>query len=82
MSAPHTPTHPSCDPDGWFWASDAPEDGPRLEMRRRDDGGMDLRTSDDPDTVLSYTRTEWDCWLDGVNNHEFDHLAEDPTNDR
>lgn len=72
----HTPT-PQSTPDGWFWASDAPSEGARIEMRRRDDGGMDVRTSDHPDTVLHYTHSEWVAFLDGCQKHEFDHLASD-----
>ena len=63
--------------DGWFWASDAPAEGARIEMRQRGDGGMDVRTSDNPDHVLTYTRNEWVAWLDGASKHEFDHLATD-----
>lgn len=62
--------------DGWFWASDAPTEGARIEMRHRDDGGMDVRTSDRPGTVLAFTPGEWDAFLDGTRNREFDHLAE------
>ena len=61
--------------DGWFWASDVPADGARVEMRHRGDGGMDVRTSADPDKVLSYTRNEWLAFLDGCENFEFDRLA-------
>ena len=60
--------------DGWFWASDAPAEGARIEMRHRADGGTDVRTSDNPDRVLSYTRAEFEAWLDGCDNGEFDHL--------
>jgi hypothetical protein len=67
---------PAMGPDGWFWASDAPAEGARIEMRHRADGGMDVRTSDRPDTVLSYTRSEWVAFLDGATHHEFDHLAD------
>ena len=66
---------PAVGPDGWFWASDAPAQGPRIEMRRREDGGMDVRVSDDPDTTLRFSRSEWVCWVDGAERHEFDHLA-------
>jgi len=61
--------------DGWFWASDAPAQGARIEMRHRGDGGIDVRTSADPDKVLSYTRNEWLAFLDGCENFEFDRLA-------
>jgi hypothetical protein len=80
----HTTTgdgpRPTVGADGWFWASDAPTQGARIEMRRRDDGGMDVRTFADPGKVLSYTRAEWVAWLDGASHAEFDHLwADDPT---
>lgn len=75
-SIPGVP-RPATGGDGWFWASDAPSDGARIEMRRRDDGGMDVRTSDEPDKIMTYTRNEWVCFLDGCANFEFDHLAAD-----
>lgn len=68
---------PHVSADGWFSASMAPAEGARVEMRPRADGGMDLRSSEYPDVVLHYTRSEWEAWLDGANKHEFDHLAED-----
>jgi hypothetical protein len=66
------------DGDGeWMSSSTAPEDGDRVEMRRRADGGVDVRNSAHPDTVLHYTRAEFLAWLDGVSKHEFDHLGAD-----
>jgi len=35
-----------------------------------------MRLSDDPDGRISvFTRFEWDCFLDGVRNGEFDDAA-------
>jgi hypothetical protein len=74
--APVAPS-PATGADGWFWASDAPAEGPRIEMRHRADGGMDVRTSDKPGKVLEFTRAEWLAWLDGVAHREFDHLTDE-----
>lgn len=72
MSATDTPAD-----DEWLSSSTSPaEEGGRVEMRRRADGGVDLRNSEDPETVLHYTREEFLAWLDGVSKHEFDHLAD------
>ena len=66
----------SSTPDGeWISSSTAPEGGGRVEMRRRADGGVDVRDSEHPETVLRYTRNEFLAWLDGVSKREFDHLA-------
>lgn len=70
---------PADDPvDGeWISASGSPSEGGRPELRRRADGGVDLRNSADPDVVLHYTQGEFLAWLDGVSKHEFDHLVAD-----
>lgn len=40
---------------------------------RRVAGGMQVRSSQDPDgVVLSFTDAEWDAFVDGVHNGEFD----------
>jgi len=39
---------PAIGAHSWFWACDAPAEGARIEMRQRGDGGMDVRTSDNP----------------------------------
>lgn len=73
MNAPGTPA------DGeWVSAAAAPAEGGRPELRRRADGGVDLRNSDDREAILHFTKGEFLAWLDGVSKHEFDHLvAED-----
>jgi hypothetical protein len=39
-----------------------------------------MRKAGDPDgRVLVYDRNEWECFLDGVRNREFDDLAEPAT---
>jgi hypothetical protein len=68
----------SADSDGeWISSSTAPTEGGRAEMRRRADGGVDLRNSDYPDIILHYTKNEFLAWLDGVSKREFDHLADE-----
>jgi hypothetical protein len=44
-------------------------------MCRRPDGGVDVRDSEHPETVLYFTKAEFAAWLDGVARHEFRHLA-------
>jgi hypothetical protein len=46
-------------------------------MRRRPDGGVDVRDSARPETVLHFTKTEFAAWLDGVSKREFHHLTAD-----
>jgi hypothetical protein len=65
-------------PDGeWISSSTAPDGGGRVEMRRRPDGGVDVRDSEHPESVLHFTKTEFAAWLDGVSKREFHHLAAD-----
>ncbi|HET9656750.1 MAG TPA: DUF397 domain-containing protein [Kineosporiaceae bacterium] len=61
----------------WISSSTAPADGGRVQMRRRTDGGVDVRDSAHPDTVLHFTKAEFEAWLDGVSKREFHHLATD-----
>jgi Domain of unknown function (DUF397) len=63
--------------NGWISSSTAPGDGGRVEMRPRADGGVDVRDSAHPDTVLHFTKAEFAAWLDGVSKREFHHLAAD-----
>lgn len=63
--------------DRWISSSTAPKGEGRVEMRRRADGGVDVRNSEHPETVLHYTKAEFAAWLDGVQHQEFDHLASD-----
>lgn len=62
---------------GWISSSASTSGTGRVQMRRSDDGGVDVRNSDEPDVVLHYTRDEWEAWLDGVSKREFDHLVPD-----
>jgi hypothetical protein len=62
---------------GWISSSTASDIGGRVEMRRRPDGGVDVRDSTAPDTVLHFTKAEFEAWLDGVSKQEFQHLAAD-----
>jgi hypothetical protein len=61
----------------WISASTAPGEGGRVEMRRRSGGGVDVRDSERPETVLHFTKAEFAAWLDGVSKREFHHLAAD-----
>jgi hypothetical protein len=67
-------------PDGeWISSSTAPAAEGRVEMRRRADGGIDVRDSAHPEATLHFTRAEFLAWLDGVAKREFHHLAADDT---
>ena len=44
--------------------------------RARDQDWVLMRLSDDPDGRISvFTRFEWDCFVDGAKNGEFDDAA-------
>lgn len=43
----------------------------RVRITHHDDGGADLHHTADPSTMLSYTPSEWDAFLAGIHNHEF-----------
>lgn len=50
--------------------------GDCVEMRRNGDR-IEVRDSKNPQgAVLSFTRAEFDAWLDGARGHEFDHLLD------
>lgn len=57
----------------WFKASLSDSSGGCVEAARLPDGGMAVRDSKKSDSpVLSFTAHEWECFLDGVANNEFD----------
>lgn len=59
----------------WIKAAASSGAGQCVEMRRRQDGSIDLRDSKDPEgPILHYTPGEFSAWLDGAKKGEFDHL--------
>lgn len=51
--------------------------GDCVEVTGLPDGGVAMRNSHDPDGVtLRYTRAEWDAFMGGVRNGEFDDLLD------
>ncbi|GLZ81037.1 hypothetical protein Afil01_58440 [Actinorhabdospora filicis] len=44
----------------------------KLEVGFAADGLVGLRTVDDPDTILIYTPEEWDAFVAGAKDGEFD----------
>jgi hypothetical protein len=66
---------PSVDAVEWIKASSSSGSGQYVEMRRIGDV-IEVRDAQDGDAgpILRFTPAEWDAWLDGAKNGEFDHL--------
>jgi hypothetical protein len=60
----------------WKKASKSGSNGGQcVEVARLDDATIGVRDSKNPDgPVLRFTRAEWDAFLDGVAQHEFDEI--------
>ncbi|WP_395994329.1 DUF397 domain-containing protein [Catenulispora acidiphila] len=44
-----------------------------VEMRSHTDGRREVRDSKDPSgSILAFSRFEWQCFIDGAKNGEFD----------
>ncbi|MEV5510500.1 MULTISPECIES: DUF397 domain-containing protein [Streptomyces] len=56
----------------WLSAPDSPPDLPRVEIAYLPGGAVAMRSSEDPDTVLRYTESEWRAFVLGVRDGEFD----------
>jgi hypothetical protein len=70
------------DPRAQAWQRSGGEDG-SIEIAfvgvggARSDEWVLMRVAGDPDgRVLVYDRNEWECFLDGAKNGEFDNAAE------
>jgi len=58
----------------WIKARRSSNGGVCVEVRRHS-GMIEVRDSKDrPGPVLRFTGPEWDAFLDGARNGEFDHL--------
>ncbi|GAA2062214.1 MULTISPECIES: DUF397 domain-containing protein [Streptomyces] len=55
----------------WLSAPGSPEEE-RVEIAYLPGGGVGMRNSSDPDTVLRYTAAEWEAFVLGARDGEFD----------
>ncbi|MDK1475172.1 DUF397 domain-containing protein [Streptomyces sp. 549] len=55
----------------WQSAPDSPAEE-RVEIAHLPGGGVAMRNSADPDTVLRYTQAEWRAFVLGARDGEFD----------
>ena len=58
----------------WFTSS-ACSTGNCIQVRPMGDGTVAVRDSKNPDAVQLYSAREWNEFLDGVTNGDFDSLA-------
>ena len=59
----------------WLKARKSTSGGNCVEVRSAG-GVIEVRDSKDPSgPVLRFTGPEWEAFLDGARNHEFDHLT-------
>ncbi|MDV9188378.1 DUF397 domain-containing protein [Streptomyces sp. SR27] len=56
----------------WEGAPGTSPDEERVEIARLPEGGVAMRSSLDKDTVLRYTKAEWDAFVLGAKDGEFD----------
>ncbi|MGW0838507.1 DUF397 domain-containing protein [Streptomyces prunicolor] len=56
----------------WRSAPGTEEHEERVEIADLPDGGVAMRSSLDPDTVLRYTEAEWTAFVLGARDGEFD----------
>jgi hypothetical protein len=65
---------------GWFKSSLSFANGNCVEVQFLTDGGVQVRNSrDHSQDALTFTAEEWDAFLGGAKNHEFDRFgASDP----
>ncbi|PBO29599.1 DUF397 domain-containing protein [Streptomyces albidoflavus] len=56
----------------WISAPGAEEHEERVEIAYLPGGGVAMRSSLDPDTVLRYTEAEWRAFVLGARDGEFD----------
>lgn len=62
--------------DGWYSSSTSVGRSGSVEVKRDGDDYL-MRRSGDPKTVLRFSADEWDCFIGGVENNEFDSFAGD-----
>jgi hypothetical protein len=59
----------------WVKSSLSFANGNCVQVARLPEGGVGVRNSRDPGPVLRFTRTEWECFMDGVMKGEFDDFG-------
>ncbi|MFF4699710.1 DUF397 domain-containing protein [Streptomyces chattanoogensis] len=59
----------------WHKATDDPDAPEYIEVAFADGGAVHLRTSTDPESIVTTTRAKWDAFVLGVKAGEFDHFA-------
>ncbi|MCG6494879.1 DUF397 domain-containing protein [Kitasatospora sp. A2-31] len=61
----------------WQKSSTSTQDGGNsIEVRVRADGMIEIRESDDPDTIVVTTQKKFALWVQGVQAGEFDHFVD------
>ncbi|MDR0343239.1 MAG: DUF397 domain-containing protein [Nocardiopsaceae bacterium] len=71
-----TPPAPALACARWVKAKASSTNQGCVEIAHLDDGRVALRDSKHPGTApFVFTRHEWDCFLDGARNGEFDQPA-------
>ncbi|MGP3953129.1 DUF397 domain-containing protein [Streptomyces sp. 7N604] len=60
----------------WVRASDSPE-GESIEVATGDGDLVHIRSTDDPDNIVTTTVAKWKAFVLGVQNDEFDHFVDD-----
>jgi hypothetical protein len=63
----------------WIKAKKSGSNGGSCVEARRHDGMIEVRDTKESGAgpILCFTRTEFDAFLDGAKNNEFDHLLAD-----
>ncbi|MFE0422792.1 DUF397 domain-containing protein [Streptomyces sp. NPDC058953] len=56
----------------WLSAPGTEDDEERVEIAHLPGGAVAMRSSLDPDTVLRYTAAEWEAFVLGARDGEFD----------
>ncbi|MFE7125703.1 DUF397 domain-containing protein [Streptomyces sp. NPDC057617] len=56
----------------WLGAPGTSPDEERVEIAYLPEGAVAMRSSLDPETVLRYTKAEWDAFVLGARDGEFD----------
>jgi hypothetical protein len=62
--------------EGWLKSSLSTFNGNCVEVKMTPDGGAQVRNSADPNGgTLTYTKGEWDAFIGGCKNGEFDRMS-------
>ncbi|WP_049572038.1 DUF397 domain-containing protein [Streptomyces sp. SBT349] len=72
---------PRGDADGLRWVRAEVEgggDGGCFEVAAGEGDMIHIRQTDEPDGIVTTTRANWQAFVLGVRNDEFDHFAAEP----